>query len=56
MAKLKCDLHKRRVMTINGKFMHRGWGEACTSPTATIGGKKFTAKDIQAGLFDRSGA
>lgn len=40
--KLKCDLHKRRVVTVDGRFVHRnGDGARCPSPTATIGSETF---------------
>lgn len=52
MAKLKCDLHKERVFAIRGTFIHRGgWGAVCSSTTATIGDKKYTAEEI-----DRKGS
>lgn len=48
MAKLKCDQHKRRVVAIDGKFIHRGgWGDRCDSPTATIMGETYTATGIR---------
>lgn len=38
--KLKCDTHKRRVVTGSQSFLHRnGDGSRCDSPTATIGDK-----------------
>lgn len=38
--KLKCDTHKRRVVTGSQSFLHRnGDGSKCDSPTATIGDK-----------------
>lgn len=49
MAKLKCDMHKRRVIFLNGKMLHRtGWGDVCIGKTATIGGKTYTPKDVNA--------
>lgn len=56
MAKLKCDLHKKRVMAINGKFIHReGFGVICPSPMATLGDKSYTAEAIkQFGLVKRA--
>lgn len=48
MAKLKCDTHKRRVIALNGKFIHRGgWGDVCPSPQATIGDKTYTATQVE---------
>lgn len=46
--KLKCDLHERRVIAHEGKFIHRnGEGGVCPSKKATIGDEKYTAKQIQ---------
>lgn len=48
MAKLKCDQHKLRIFAVNGKFIHRsGWDFVCNSPTASIGGVTYTAKEIE---------
>lgn len=55
MAKLKCDKHKRRVLAINNKFVHRGgWGDTCDSPTATIGESTMTAQSICEGGIMRA--
>ena len=57
MAKLKCDKHKLRVLTVNGKFVHRtGWGTVCDSPTATIGDFTGTAREIETGGRDENRA
>lgn len=48
MAKLKCDLHKRRVFFLKGKMIHRGgWGDICKGETASIGGETYTAKGVE---------
>lgn len=56
MAKLRCDLHKTRVVAVNGKFIHRqGFGEICPSETASIHSVKYTAEAIKKfGLVKRS--
>lgn len=48
MAKLKCDAHKRRVVAIDGKFIHRnGDGSVCNTPLATIGGESYTVSGVK---------
>lgn len=45
MAKLKCDEHGRRIIAVDGVFIHRtGDGSKCSSPTAKIKDKTFFAK------------
>lgn len=46
--KLKCDMHDKRVIAHESKFIHRnGEGGVCPSPTATIGDEKYTAEQIR---------
>lgn len=48
MAHLTCKKHKRRIVAVAGKFMHRnGDGSDCNSPTAGIMGEEYTAQGIQ---------
>lgn len=48
MAKLKCDLHKRRVFFIKGVMIHRGgWGDVCPGKTATIGKQMYTPGEVE---------
>lgn len=53
MAKLKCRKHKRRVVAVDGKFIHRtGDGSRCDSFTAVINSEEVTAHGIlQFGLI-----
>lgn len=60
MAKLKCDAHKRRVVAIGLKFVHRsdigdGNGTKCDSQSATMpGGIHFTPYGIATLMEERN--
>lgn len=54
MSRLSCQDHKRRVLVLDRKTVHRSDGTECTSASLKTGDEKFTPDEIRKIAKERS--